>query len=327
MSSLSQGYNNSVQANKENYANLKYNFEKNQVKPTDILDWTSRPNGVVNKIDNIFQDLVDKYNLYGHRWIFYGAETYGMCGVDEHQLMKQLIKDSPYQRDFYVIDMGAGDFTWGKSLSKFLNAQEDLQRDITIHIIGTRAEPYHFDSEYIDGKCQLHHLDMFKMECLESEFTKKGFYLREKVDLIVTKMALQHCVDSLGTFAQSFHLLRPKSGIMIFDGFKYAIQGDSGSKEDITPLLIDMQVPFLTSDQHGFIMRRAEMNISSFPMKYTGTVYESDYNRITEFFRYAPLKTPTNCPKGTELMGDKDLYQWLKQNQLLTNNFKWMPLK
>ena len=46
--------------------------------------------------------------------LFNGSDGYNLCGVDEYALMKRIILEAPKdQKEFYALDIGAGNFQWG----------------------------------------------------------------------------------------------------------------------------------------------------------------------------------------------------------------------
>ena len=188
--------------------------------------WSQRSKSVNDDIDHSFEKLV-KQSTSG--WgTFNGSSDYTILGVDEQVLMKRIIKEAPKeQKEFYVLDIGAGNFQWSKSLADYLDKQTDLPEDIKIHIIGVRGESYFGDRIVETNRCKIYNLGAFKVEELFEQFKKEGLNLQNNVDLAISSWCFRHLNDPVGTFAQTYDLLRPKSGIFLFDGFFYLTQQDN----------------------------------------------------------------------------------------------------
>src|SRR5579885_2038769 len=92
------------------------------------LNWRQRPHEIRAEIDATIGKLKkDTSSNWGNN----GDNEYRMMYIKEVQLIKQIIKDAPVsQKDFYFMDIGAGNFQWGKHLMEFLNQQEDLPKDV-----------------------------------------------------------------------------------------------------------------------------------------------------------------------------------------------------
>ena len=107
---------------------------------------------------------------------------------------------APSCKDFYALDIGAGNYQWGRKLAQYLNAKTNLPKDVTRHIIGIRGETNLDEAVTKVGQCTLYEFGQFQVETLSDEFTKQGLQLANKVDLVVSSRCFRHLVDPVGTF-------------------------------------------------------------------------------------------------------------------------------
>lgn len=94
----------------------------------NYLDWSQRPPILKERITSAFNSLSKKsYSGWG---CYNGSSAYSIAGIAECELMKKIILQSPSSRkEFYALDIGAGDFSWGQHLADYLEAQADLPED------------------------------------------------------------------------------------------------------------------------------------------------------------------------------------------------------
>src|SRR5688572_3525899 len=99
------------------------------------LDWRDRPIALEECITQAWDSMKDDE---GSSWYYNGeySDCYAMCGIDEYSLLAGLIKNNPEQKEFYVLDIGAGKFGFGRGLAYFINNIKGLPEDIKIHILG-----------------------------------------------------------------------------------------------------------------------------------------------------------------------------------------------
>jgi Ankyrin repeats (3 copies) len=307
------------------------------------LDWTQRPTEAQEKISSSFESLMRQtHSQWG---CFNGSKGYYLCGVDEYALMKRIILDAPKEKkEFYALDIGAGNFQWGEGLAEYLNQQIDLPKDIKVHIIGIRGESNFGEREIQLDRCTLHNLGAFKVEELFQEFRKQRLELENKIDLAVSSWTFRHLVDPVGTFAQIYNLLCPRTGFLLLDGFFFLLEKDKClqvAKKNMLQLFLDTKAPFIQYwinsqvNLNGYLLKRPDAEPCSLPMSYMGV--ESAYNydigsRQVMRFRRENQETEKCIQKGVgpdqpgELArGDKKTYDWLKKHNLIS--LIWNPLK
>ncbi len=258
--------------------------------------------------------------------------------------MRKLILGAPVGcTDFYALDIGAGNYQWGRGLAKYLNSKKDIPKDVTIHIIGIRGET-NLDKTVTElGQCKLYEFGKFQVETLMDEFQQRGLHLSNKVDLIVSKWCFRHLVDNVGTFTQTLDLLRPKTGHLLIDGFFFLAQNERMCGESLnfnarmTRLCLETQAPFLTRcyDSAGsldhFIVNKPDDRPCHLNRQYIGTVdigsgWDIKSETVTRFIEFNG-KVPPLLWEG-DYRGDKGLYERLKQNGLLCkSNEVWGPLQ
>src|SRR5580692_4084963 len=127
------------------------------------LDWTQRPEALEQGITRSHVELT-KQSVSG--WGYYnGSSSYCICGVDEKALLKKMILQAyPKQKEFCVLDVGAGDFQWSQAVADFIEKQTDLPKDIKVHIIGVRGERYWGQRIVETDRCKIYNLGAFKVE-------------------------------------------------------------------------------------------------------------------------------------------------------------------
>jgi SAM-dependent methyltransferase len=248
-----------------------------------FLHWTQRPKEVNDAISKTFAALQTK----GEWGVCNGIKPkYGICSIDEHALVAQIIRNAPLtQKTFYILDIGAGEFGWGRALVQFINTDQAIASDITVQVISVRGEPHADQSNVAIGKCRVHELGQFKVEELHNEFKKRGLNLEGNVDLIASHWCFRHLVDPVGTFAQAYDLLRPKA-FFLGDGFFFLSEReqirDYYEDETHSPvprfnqvflaLLQEIAAPFLmyqqSTDVAQFILQRPDATACQLSMSY-----------------------------------------------------------
>jgi len=319
-------------------------FECNVWPRHFFLDWTQRPAEIHERITQAFNN---RSCYVSSQWGCYnGAPKYDLCEIDEHKLLKVLIDQAPLeQKVFYILDVGAGSFWWGKALACFINELEGMRKDITFHIVSVRAEK-NVDAPIVkSGQCINYNLGSFKVEELKNSLAH--FILLEgQVDLIVSRWCFRHLVDPVGTFVQTYQLLRPKTGFLLMDGFLFdpkndenRLQGDDryhiipSFNYEMSQLLLDTQAPFLMThwstelSLNRFVLRRPNEEPCRLPMGYVGVERISDTfvvgsNCMTKFLRI-PRKDEEdfmslpNLFSGGAYHGSRELYDWLANHELI----------
>jgi hypothetical protein len=245
------------------------------------LTWRQRPVELKQAVDDAFDKLkAYKMSFWG---CYNGDRKYKLCGIDEHVLMKRVIKSAPERkRQFYVLDIGAGDFQWSFAMADFVNHDREIPGDITVNIIGVRAEGYSRRRIEELGKCKIYSLGAFKVEELVDQFKREGLDLENRVDLIVSRWCFRHLADPVGTFVQAYDLLCPKTGYFLFDGFSFLFADEMGGdkkryNDHMVALLHYMHVDFVQrifndccSSLNHFMVRRVNDSPCHLHISYVG---------------------------------------------------------
>ncbi|MGL4540018.1 MAG: hypothetical protein ACRCU0_03485 [Candidatus Rhabdochlamydia sp.] len=302
------------------------------------LDWTQRPSNIKQSISEAFDQLASKD---ASEWLYNGSKKYRICKVDEHALMKKIIQQaSVTQKEFYVLDIGAGDFQWSKSLADYLEKQADIPKDIKVHIFGVRGEKYLGDRIVETDLCKIYNLGAFKIEELFTKFKEQELDIENKLDLAISKWCFCHLVDPVGTLTQTYNLLRPKTGFLLMDGFMFLEEKDDLLDTDynnrLIQLFLNITAPFLTqfhsfsSDLNHFILQRSDSTSCQLPMTYLDTVEAIDYQNQSELvtrFRREPQQEDkemfSELSDHNSLYGNKSLYNWLQTNGLFLERSTW----
>lgn len=308
--------------------------------------WKGRTPEIIQSISYAYNTVARNSNS-GLWQLHKGSERYWIAEIKERKLMKRLIQEAPAEcKNFYVLDIGAGDYQWGRALANYLNAKKSIPKDVTIHIIGIRGEENLEKVVTELGQCKLYEFGQFQIENLSDEFQKKGLQLTNKVDLVVSRYTFRHLVDPVGTFTQTYDLLRPKTGHLLIDRFHFLQENKKTHELDMKEsidLLGGTKIPFVAKDYSiSFVINKPDDRPCHLHKQYLKTVntqslknsnsLDIDSKIVTLFKKTnknAPTDTPTDMtedvtpkPWKAQYYGDKSLYEWLRQNGLLYKSDK-----
>jgi hypothetical protein len=304
----------------------------NEKVVTEYLDWKNRPEQVKLQIKKAFVNLQHTEHL--SNWRDCGAyEEYLLADISECALTKTIIKQHPEEKEFFILDVGAGDFGCSLFLANFLNSDIEIPKDIKVHIISIRGEP-NPDLEVQDlGICKLYNLGCFPIENLLEEFERRGFNLLKKINLCLSRMALRHCVDPIGTYMQIYSLIKPKTGLLLIDGFFYLRDNELKNttswwnNTNMYWLLLHTKAPFFVyryNSGHSldqFVIRRPDDQECQLPLNYVDTQSIEPYpdrlqvysRHLTSFKQLTPNFTIERAanPEHLPYSGDKDLFDFV----------------
>lgn len=304
---------------------------------------------ITRTFDVISDDTSSTWGSYN------GVSCYSLIG-DDHLVAQKIIQGAPKdQTEFFFLDIGAGDFEWGRALVKFLNSK-DFGRKFTAHIMGVRGERlFLFDSqEGRNGSCILYERGNFQIENIGSILKNDCNGKFSKFDLIVSRWTFRHLVDPVGTFVQTYDLLRPGTGMFFGDGFFFQDKAkpEEGKEDLMLTLLHQTQAPFLKRSfdlgrsLHPFVIQRKDSESLKLPMSYQRLVMLQDErqcnaNSKIEFsikpdntdFKYrwnnnilytpeALAQIPLLSGNDVSLLGHESLAQWFKGIFTIPNNWK-----
>ena len=320
-------------------------------KKNHYLDYKERPPWLQLQINTAFSSLA---SVSASQWDHNGKPRYNICQINEHALMKKLIKKGykEGQRKFWALDVGGGDFQWSQALSNFINKDPEIPKDIKVHIIAVGAEGYSGASVEKTKLCKIHNFGIFKIEEIVEELKKKGFNLENKIDLIVSSWCFRHLVDPVGTFLQTRSLLRPQTGFLLMDGFLFLEEqqgvGDVGTSQ-MTQLALDTGDSFLTRNYIKFInhyvFQKLNIEPCQLPMRYLCTIpvgkkWSIQSKLMLKFHRESQEKDQSECCLLEKVFdssilsanrgggNDKKLYDWLMKNNLLEGEpLQWRSLQ
>ncbi|KTD05237.1 hypothetical protein OQJ19_09120 [Fluoribacter gormanii] len=286
------------------------------------LEWKDRPQEIKSKITEAWDNLANHPN---DLWVYSGSSHYYLCGVDEFLLIKNIIKNNPERKEFYLLDIGAGDFSLSSYLTEQINDSQEIPKDIEINIIGIRGENYEGPELEKIGICNLYKFGRFQIENLTDEFKLRNLPLTQKVDVILSRWTFIHLVDGVGTLLQAYNLLKPFTGILLADGCYYLRNNKNPSDyvpEDMWHLLIELEVPFLIRpyDLGGsldqFLIRRKDDRECELPYRYTNIQPISKSSQsysgyVVSFETPRDIILDDSNMKRCQLSGDKELYGYI----------------
>ncbi len=340
-----------------------------QAPSSTYLDWTQRPASVQQEIDRSFDEVLKRKGGWGR---FNGPESlYHICGVKEPQLIRQIIAENPERTDFYVIDVGAGEFGFARELSNQL-IHLKLPRQVTVHVISLRGERHNggVPEIYQNGICKIYNIGAIKIEEIATELKKHGLDLGgQGADLITSRWCFNHLTDPLGTFVQCYYDLLRKNGIVFSTSFYFKTTdkgedptipvGEFGENRGptLTPgsmllkVLAETGAPFLAKYQENndgerhyeFLVKKIDSTPCQLQLHYEGVEKLPATNRglnvmdpifdvasqcVTCFSRKTPfpLVRPLGRQQSSQLLGDRKLYLWLRNNDISESHIRWLPL-
>ena len=122
-------------------ANGSISIEQTIFRPitATYLSWKERTSEINRAITGAFRAIVR--NTKSGWGLFNGSDTYGIGGIKEHKLMRKIIREAPSgTKDFYALDIGAGDYQWGRGLAKYLNTKKKTFPKTSQYISSESAE-------------------------------------------------------------------------------------------------------------------------------------------------------------------------------------------
>jgi hypothetical protein len=190
-----------------------------------------RKNGLGNRPPEV-QDAVNRafeQNKNATSWPYDGSYYYTLMGIDEEKLFALLVCDE-HKNDIYIVDVGCGKGGWGRLARNFFLRNEAWKNSgKRIHIFsitgGRECEDIVEQTDHVT----LYQLNQFKIENIDEEFSKRGFNLKNKVDVIVSNWTLRHLVDPFRTLEQMYNLLADK-GILMSNGFLFKLDDSAEVK-------------------------------------------------------------------------------------------------
>jgi len=305
----------------------------------------NRPPEIQVAIDNFFKE---RMNTGPQRWLYNGSEAYGLLGLEDDKMLRNLAFENPDKKDIYIIDVGCSRGDWGE------NALWILWKDEACKKSGKR---YHIFSLTGGKECDeiilrrehvtLYQFNQFKIENIDEELSKRGFNLKNNVDLIVSRWTLRHLVDPFGTLKRMYGLLTPAQGKLMSNGFLFMFNGSDAIRsfpEDHPNILSHTNTVLFDDNRYGrdighfilhFLLVRNDINDLRIPLAYTNkigiigpkeeidsnmvTIYEKESNFNSSFdLEYIEDTYNHNlyCDKSDQQC--KSLYLYLKRQKLFS---------
>jgi SAM-dependent methyltransferase len=317
------------------------------------LDWRDRPASIQAEIDTAWNSMKDDIRP---TWKFNGSNLalYKLAYLDEFRMLKSIIRENyPHRKDYYVLDVGAGEFGFSNKMVCLVNDDSEIPRDITVHVIGVRGEKNPAQENFELGICKQYNLGYFKIENILNELEARNLDLLQKIDLIVTQWSLRHLVDPLGTFLQIYNdLLRPETGFFLLDGFMYQCDWQTNDVDAWTDnvnmyrLALESGASFLvdnyneTRSLNRLVLVNTRNKKCHLPLAYDGTECISHWgvkcqvesDRVTRFrvldsrTRFGrKLELIPSSVKGPVLSGSDFLYETLVEREYFSTDSSSQP--
>ncbi len=289
-------------------------------------DISQRPNltdehpvEVQTAIDHAFATIKNKQK---DDWTFYkGSSHYGLLDLGDGRLIRHIAHTNTHKSDIYFMDVGCGDGSWGNNAVKVLEEEATKNPHIQYHVLSITGGKECVESKESYNNIHLYQLTQFKIENIDEELLKRGFDLKNKVDLIVSHWTLRHLVNPFGTLKRMYSLLTPTYGKLLSNGFLFALEDTPDIKafpvgEHYNALSSQNTVALFNNhdsgrDAHHFLlMKNNNTNELNIPFTYSGKVRQLGYGYqcyagvTTEFKNDARKNTTSRYPSA--IISDKE---------------------
>lgn len=259
--------------------------EKNDKEPSTIINQEenvvlgNRPLEIQAAIDIAFEQNKEADE---RSWRDNGDSTYELLGIDDDLMLEYLASKNPEKEDIYIIDVGCAQGNWGHNALQILQNEACKKSGKRFHIFSVTGGKECQEMIKQKDHVTLYQLNYFKIENIDEEFLKRGFDLKEKVDLIVSNWTLRHLVDPFGTLKRMYGLLTPTQGMVLSNGFLFkfdnsdeiqAFPEDSYNiftHANATPLFRNYSAG---RDAGQFLLMRNNKNELEIPLEYTENVH------------------------------------------------------
>jgi hypothetical protein len=245
-----------------------------------------RPAQVQNASDKAFKDIKDtvagEWRLYDGSW----SSGYGLVDLDEDELFEQFAHKDYKEKNIYIIDAGCAQGGWGKHAFDVLKDDRYSKSGKHFHIFSVTGGKECRELTERKGHVTLYQFNQFKIENIDEEFTKRGFDLKNKVNLIVSNWTLRHVVDPFGTVKRMYGLLSPQQGKLMSNGFLFKLSDDDeiqefplGSQMGNENILIASNATCLFKNTTAgrnighFLLERNDNKELEIPLEYDGNIY------------------------------------------------------
>lgn len=241
----------------------------------------TRPTSVQKAIDSTFDNI--KNNTLWH--CNGDCVFYRILGLHEEMMLNDLALKKG-KDDIYLIDVGCGKGCWGKKAMDVLLHNQACQKSEKHFYIFSITGGQECKKEVYSKDNVTHYIfNQFKIENIDEEFLKRGFDLKNKVDLIVSRWTLRHLVDPFGTLKRIYNLLTPLQGTLLAHGFFFML--NNSHRIEIFPLEYwnicndtnAISLFCLSSEKHDtgqFLLMRTNSQELEIPLAYTGEMQSID---------------------------------------------------
>lgn len=285
-----------------------------------------------------------------YRYFAVDPVNYNEGVFNSYELAKKIILTAPpEQKEFYIIDIGAGMGGFLDGLGNYLKAVQ-LPEDIKVNLIGLTAQdkiPY--EKQEVSKNCIKYLFGKFNAENFNEKLVRlsaAGLDIKNKIDFAVSRLTFIHLADPLGTLIQIYDNLRPGRGMMFFDFFmvNLKISEEKGFKKTIINNILPLtNAEFISSsaapaaiESSDFLIRRNKDELI-LPLHYGPIQDFANYNSGEWPRASYGLEPGVNLP-AIDLSHDnafqitfhgsknsQPLYNWLIQNTSLKYS-KWQSI-
>lgn len=263
---------------------------------SESLDPSSRPDYVQKNINKSFDAITQHDALL---WPKGGAVSYKILSknYEDSKTIDAYLQNrfDQGQSEVSILDVGAGNFTFGKALSIRINNRYTLPKGSHATIISMRGEVSTDQEMTTDNSCTRYDFGAFKIENIKQELSNKGLSSKIKADLIVCSWTIIYFTDPLGTLQRLLNMLNPASGLLFINQTQDIRLKDSDGNpiEDNSKYLflglkqcgLDVLYGKRIGDEYGWAIKRSTNQKIRLPFSYDLT----------------PVNSPRLTQKGQEM--------------------------
>lgn len=298
----------------------------------------NRPPEIQAAIDQAFKYNI---NVCQKTWLYNGSSYYGLLDLDEDKMLHNLAFENLNKKDVYIIDVGCSRGNWGNHAMNILLEDEACKKSgKSFHIFsltgGKECEEIILQEKHVT----LYQFNQFKIENIDEELSKRGFNLKDNVDIIVSRWTLRHLVDPFGTLKRMYGLLTPAQGKLMSNGFLFMF--NDSDEIQAFPYIYNANILSTNNsilfkddtagrDVGHFLLMRSNKNELRIPLTYTNKIgstswgHQNASGRVT-IYKKKPCfnssfdlervekKRDLYCDKSDQQC--KDLYLYLKRQKL-----------
>ena len=308
----------------------------NSNKPGDFLK--KRPSHVQDAVNAAFERISERHQT----WMYNGSKEYKLLRIPDRKFIDYIA--SKKKDDIYILDVGAGNGTWGNEVERILIANHS-DKNKQFNIISLTGSDELKEGIEKTGNITHYKFSKFKIENINKRLKERGLSIKGNVDAIFSNWTFRHFIDPLGTLRQCFNLLTDQEGILLSSDLIFKAnctrKDDWLNKKTLLNLFSDKnsktpaKILFSSttrddSKKYEFLLLRTSKDSLQLPVTYDDNLLTLPNNLNTDNKKIAAYHYILPEPqldvgdrfKGLWLRGNKlsrVVFEFLMQNRLLNH--------